>query len=164
MAASDVKIGESWKAPLAAEFSSPYMAELKAFLLEQKQEGRRIFPRGPEYFRALDLTPLALAPHTFMAFYDDLNAGLFFPHGRGMQWEGHFLFATLRGKAARAMGQWCCSALFDYTPAVAIVGLVPLENKPARIMARAIGCRPVGRSVDVLGRACTRYVMERGHG
>lgn len=112
----------------------------------------------------LDLTPLALAPHTFIAFYDDLNAGLFFPHGRGMQWEGHFLFATLRGKAARAMGQWCCSALFDYTPAVAIVGLVPLENKPARIMARAIGCRPVGRSVDVLGRACTRYVMERGHG
>ena len=58
MAASDVKIGESWKAPLAAEFSSPYMAELKAFLMEQRQEGRRIFPKGAEYFRALDLTPL----------------------------------------------------------------------------------------------------------
>ncbi|HSX76246.1 MAG TPA: uracil-DNA glycosylase [Shinella sp.] len=58
MAATDVKIGESWKAPLAAEFSSPYMADLKAFLLEQKQEGRRIFPKGAEYFRALDLTPL----------------------------------------------------------------------------------------------------------
>ena len=58
MAANDVKIGESWKAPLAAEFSSPYMADLKAFLLEQKQEGRRIFPKGAEYFRALDLTPL----------------------------------------------------------------------------------------------------------
>ena len=58
MAATDIKIGESWKAPLAAEFSSPYMAELKNFLLEQKQEGRRIFPKGAEYFRALDLTPL----------------------------------------------------------------------------------------------------------
>jgi len=58
MTATDVKIGESWKAPLAAEFGDPYMAELKRFLLEQKQEGRRIFPRGPEYFRALDLTPL----------------------------------------------------------------------------------------------------------
>jgi len=58
MAAGDVKIGESWKAPLAAEFSDPYMAELKRFLLEQKQEGRRIFPKGAEYFRALDLTPL----------------------------------------------------------------------------------------------------------
>ena len=56
--ASEVKIGESWKAPLAAEFSDPYMADLKRFLLEQKQEGRRIFPKGVEYFRALDLTPL----------------------------------------------------------------------------------------------------------
>jgi hypothetical protein len=112
----------------------------------------------------LDLTPLALEPHTFIAFYDDCNAGLFFPHGRSMQWEGHFLFGTLRGKAARALGQWCCSALFDYTPALAIVGQVPLENKAARIMARAIGCRPVGRSVDLLGRACTRYLLERGNG
>ncbi|MBB5044640.1 uracil-DNA glycosylase [Shinella fusca] len=58
MTASEVKIGESWKAPLAAEFSDPYMADLKRFLLEQKQEGRRIFPKGAEYFRALDLTPL----------------------------------------------------------------------------------------------------------
>ncbi len=54
----DVKIGESWKAPLSAEFSSPYMAALKAFLVEQKAEGRHIFPKGPDYFRALDLTPL----------------------------------------------------------------------------------------------------------
>lgn len=58
MSAANVKIGESWKAPLAAEFASPYMADLKAFLLKQKEEGRRIFPRGAEYFRALDLTPL----------------------------------------------------------------------------------------------------------
>ena len=58
MAASEVKIGESWKAPLAAEFANPYMAELKRFLLEQKGEGRRIFPKGADYFRALDLTPL----------------------------------------------------------------------------------------------------------
>jgi uracil-DNA glycosylase len=46
MAAGEVKVGESWKAPLAAEFSSPYMADLRAFLLEQKEAGRRIFPKG----------------------------------------------------------------------------------------------------------------------
>jgi uracil-DNA glycosylase len=34
------------------------MAELKRFLLDQKAQGRRIFPKGSEYFRALDLTPL----------------------------------------------------------------------------------------------------------
>lgn len=58
MTVTDVKIGESWKVPLSTEFDSPYMADLKAFLQEQKQEGRRIFPKGSEYFRALDLTPL----------------------------------------------------------------------------------------------------------
>ena len=55
---STVKIGESWKAALEPEFSSPYMAELKRFLIEEKNSGKRIFPRGGEYFRALDLTPL----------------------------------------------------------------------------------------------------------
>jgi uracil-DNA glycosylase len=34
------------------------MQRLKSFLIERKQMGKRIFPRGSEYFRALDLTPL----------------------------------------------------------------------------------------------------------
>ena len=53
MAATDVKIGESWKGPLSAEFSSPYMASLRSFLVHEKEAGKRIFPRGAEYFRAL---------------------------------------------------------------------------------------------------------------
>ena len=53
-----VRLHESWKMPLAGEFASPYMAELKRFLLAEKARGARIFPRGSEYFRALDLTPL----------------------------------------------------------------------------------------------------------
>jgi uracil-DNA glycosylase len=55
---SEVKLEESWKQALAAEFASPYMASLKAFLQAEKQQGKTIFPRGGEYFRALDLTPL----------------------------------------------------------------------------------------------------------
>ncbi len=54
---SSVRIDESWKAALATEFSSPYMAALKKFLVEERNEGKQIFPKGPEYFRALDLTP-----------------------------------------------------------------------------------------------------------
>ncbi|WP_075291174.1 uracil-DNA glycosylase [Pararhizobium arenae] len=53
-----VRLEESWKLALSGEFSQPYMADLKAFLLEQKTQGKVIFPRGSEYFRALDLTPL----------------------------------------------------------------------------------------------------------
>ncbi|OQP84765.1 uracil-DNA glycosylase [Rhizobium rhizosphaerae] len=53
-----VRLEESWKAALSQEFASPYMTALKEFLQAEKQAGKQIFPRGAEYFRALDLTPL----------------------------------------------------------------------------------------------------------
>ena len=53
-----VKLDDSWKKPLAGEFSSDYMAVLREFLLQEKAAGKQIYPRGEEYFRALDLTPL----------------------------------------------------------------------------------------------------------
>lgn len=55
---ADVKLDDSWKPPLAEEFNRPYMQVLKSFLQEQKAAGKHIFPKGSEYFRALDLTPL----------------------------------------------------------------------------------------------------------
>ncbi len=54
-----IALEESWRASLASEFASPYMQQLKTFLVARKDEGKRIFPKGSEYFRALDLTPLA---------------------------------------------------------------------------------------------------------
>lgn len=59
MPEASVKLEESWREALSHEFGSGYMDQLKAFLLEEKQRGKSIFPRGPEYFRALDLTPLS---------------------------------------------------------------------------------------------------------
>jgi uracil-DNA glycosylase len=56
--AEPIKLHESWRAPLAGEFASPGMASLKAFLLADKAAGKAIFPKGSEWFRALDLTPL----------------------------------------------------------------------------------------------------------
>jgi uracil-DNA glycosylase len=58
MAETGVKLEESWKKALAPEFSEPYMGALRSFLLAEKEAGKHIFPKGPEYFRALDLTPL----------------------------------------------------------------------------------------------------------
>ena len=52
-----VKLHPSWLAPLQSEFDSPYMADLRAFLLAEKAAGKRIFPKGSDWFRALDLTP-----------------------------------------------------------------------------------------------------------
>lgn len=53
-----IRLHESWRTPLEAEFASPYMQALKRFLEGEKASGKRIFPKGAEYFRALDLTPL----------------------------------------------------------------------------------------------------------
>lgn len=52
------RLHESWAEPLAPIFASPVMEKLRGFLVAEKAAGKRIFPRGSEYFRALDLTPL----------------------------------------------------------------------------------------------------------
>ncbi len=52
-----IALHDGWKVPLRDEFAQPYMAELRAFLLAEKAAGKRIFPKGSEWFRALDLTP-----------------------------------------------------------------------------------------------------------
>ena len=54
----DIQLHESWKAPLQPEFQADYMVRLRAFLLAEKAAGKQIFPKGSEWFRALDLTPL----------------------------------------------------------------------------------------------------------
>ena len=56
--AETVKLHDSWRTPLAPLFASPGMAALKAFLLTEKAAGKTIYPKGSEWFRALDLTPL----------------------------------------------------------------------------------------------------------
>ena len=53
-----VRLHESWLGPLGPEFEQPYMKGLKDFLLAEKAAGRQIFPKGSEWFRAMDLTPL----------------------------------------------------------------------------------------------------------
>jgi uracil-DNA glycosylase len=53
-----VTLHESWKAPLTPEFDAPYMGALKKFLLGEKAKGKRIFPKGAEWFHALDATPM----------------------------------------------------------------------------------------------------------
>ena len=54
----DIQLHESWKAPLLPEFQATYMVQLRTFLLAEKAAGKQIFPKGSEWFRALDLTPL----------------------------------------------------------------------------------------------------------
>ena len=52
-----VKLDPSWLAVLQKEFDAPYMAALKDFLVAEREAGKRIFPRGNDWFHALDATP-----------------------------------------------------------------------------------------------------------
>lgn len=54
---SGIRLEDGWKALLEGEFAKPYMAQLRAFLQAEKDAGKRVFPKGADYFRALDLTP-----------------------------------------------------------------------------------------------------------
>ncbi|WP_219895511.1 uracil-DNA glycosylase [Aquisediminimonas profunda] len=53
-----IALEPSWKVPLLPEFESAYMGALRAFLVAEKKAGKRVFPKGSEWFRALNLTPL----------------------------------------------------------------------------------------------------------
>lgn len=53
-----IKLHESWKTPLQKEFDAPYMADLRAFLVREREAGKRIFPKASDWFHALDVTPL----------------------------------------------------------------------------------------------------------
>ncbi len=54
----EIKLEASWKKHLEAEFSKPYMKQLKAFLLEQKNTDKVIFPPSSQIFAAFESTPL----------------------------------------------------------------------------------------------------------
>lgn len=57
MSSANIQLEESWKARLLPEFQQPYMQQLRAFLLQRKQQGHVIYPKGNEYFNAFNYTP-----------------------------------------------------------------------------------------------------------
>ena len=54
---TDIKLEPSWLRLLGEEFEKPYMAALKAFLVDEKKRGKVIFPAGENWFNALNTTP-----------------------------------------------------------------------------------------------------------
>ncbi|TDR32852.1 uracil-DNA glycosylase [Hydromonas duriensis] len=55
----DVKIESSWKEALAEEFKKTYFAKIKTALLQAREEGRDVYPRGGLIFNAFNSTPLS---------------------------------------------------------------------------------------------------------
>jgi uracil-DNA glycosylase len=55
---TEIKLESSWKEALAEEFSMPYMMTLRKFLQQEKTDKKIIYPKGPDIFRAFELTHL----------------------------------------------------------------------------------------------------------
>jgi uracil-DNA glycosylase len=53
-----INLHESWKTPLQCEFDASYMADLRRFLVAEREAGKLIYPKASLWFHALDATPL----------------------------------------------------------------------------------------------------------
>jgi len=53
----DIKLDKSWLEQIGDEFDKPYMQELKAFLVSEKQQGKTILPPASLWFNALNSMP-----------------------------------------------------------------------------------------------------------
>lgn len=54
---SGIQLEPGWLAHLQTEFDQSYMVSLRQFLVAEKASGKIIYPRGSEYFAALNSTP-----------------------------------------------------------------------------------------------------------
>lgn len=51
------RLNSSWLPYLKDEFDKEYMSKLKSFLQKEISAGKKIYPKGTQYFSAFDLTP-----------------------------------------------------------------------------------------------------------
>ena len=56
--AENIQLEPGWLEELGPEFEQPYMQELRQFLRGEKDNGKVIYPKGKEYFAALNFAPL----------------------------------------------------------------------------------------------------------
>ena len=54
---SQIQIESGWKSHLLEEFQKPYMRDLKDFLRREISNRKTIYPKGSEFFNALNSTP-----------------------------------------------------------------------------------------------------------
>ncbi|WP_086481620.1 uracil-DNA glycosylase [Oceanospirillum sanctuarii] len=53
-----IDLPDDWLAVLGGEFEQPYMQNLKAFLAQEKAQGKVIYPHSSDWFNAFKYTPL----------------------------------------------------------------------------------------------------------
>ena len=54
---NEIRIEPSWQKQVQGEFQKDYMKNLRSFLVKEYEKGKKIFPKGSDYFAALNATP-----------------------------------------------------------------------------------------------------------
>ncbi len=54
---AEIKLEKSWKKVLQAEFTKPYIQQLRSFIQSEIEQGKTVYPHGSEVFTALNTTP-----------------------------------------------------------------------------------------------------------
>ena len=57
MADNNIQLEPGWLEHLRGEFDQPYMQTLRQFLVDEKRKGKVIYPKGGQYFNAMNSTP-----------------------------------------------------------------------------------------------------------
>lgn len=93
---------------------------------------------------------------------EDRNGYVLFPYlGQPGMYDGHLICRPKITKPIE-IGRAGVALMFTHWRASVISALIPKANRASRVAFRAIGGKPIGDSVDVLGRPCTAYVLEQG--
>lgn len=74
-------------------------------------------------------------------------------------YTGHYFFSLKdRGKKAIALGKEMLKDAFDQHDVKVVRGLTPLQNRPARWMARQLGFKSFG-VVDIISGPCELFIQ-----
>lgn len=114
---------------------------------------------GPD--EAVDMAPFFTVPQNIM-MGNDKGAAIFVWFPQACAYEAHYLFSyDMRGADILHVLAEAATFIFTQTPANAIFGLTPDDNRVAKVVNRAMGSAPIGPMLDRDGRSCTQYILGR---
>ncbi len=94
--------------------------------------------------------------------YGDHKGAVIFNKLESNAMEMHYLLTNqVRGAAALQFIRQAIGHVFTTTNVAAIVGAVPRANLRARIISRAVGLVAIGSCIDLGGRSCVIYKLDR---
>lgn len=111
------------------------------------------------YNKGLDAAAWLARDGNFYSTFENGDVMLFESLGDGV-FHVDYLFETARGKEAMGQVTAAFDRMFSAPSVTALVGLTPVENRPARLFNRWMGCKSTG-FLDTPFGPCEKFTMTR---